>query len=218
MPDADKLDGHARDVALLVKKYTKEMDGSQATVTTDDTTQQTTQRTTSRSSPVTPCPEAIPAILQAFPDEATMQETQQQYTFTTASTSQGSADGSTQDEGTRASRGIRILVREDTSERLNNLPLPTSMSTVSEAATSSPPRSSATCSLPIASKRRNFVDFISPPNTKRRKALVPLQCYANNRHLGQFDYDSQEGIVHIYAKEGVKIQIHAASRDTDKGS
>ncbi|KAI4951868.1 hypothetical protein J4E91_003329 [Alternaria rosae] len=66
VPDADKLDGHARDVALLVKKYTKEMDGSQATVTTDDTTQQTTQRTTSRSSPVTPCPKAIPAILQAI--------------------------------------------------------------------------------------------------------------------------------------------------------
>ena len=62
------------------------------------------------------------------------------------------------------------------------------------------------------------MDMISPPNAKRRKALVPLQCSANNRHLGQFDYDSQEGIVHIYAKEGVKVQIHSASRDKEKGS
>jgi DNA ligase-4 len=37
VPDADKLDGHARDVALLVKKYVREMGGSQVTVATDDT-------------------------------------------------------------------------------------------------------------------------------------------------------------------------------------
>lgn len=42
VPDADKLDGHAKDVALLAKQYVREMDGSQATTATDDTTQCTT--------------------------------------------------------------------------------------------------------------------------------------------------------------------------------
>ena len=217
VPDADKLDGHARDVALLVKKYTKEMGGSQATVTTDDTTQQTTQRTTPRSSPVTPHPTTTQAIREATPYSATVQETQQ-HTCTTVSSSPGSAGGSTQGKGTRASREMRILVREDTIERLNTLRPPTPMSKASGAASSLPLISSTVSNLATASKRRSFMDMISPPNAKRRKALVPLQCSANNRHLGQFDYDSQEGVVHIYAKEGVRVQIHSASRDKEKGS
>lgn len=47
MPDANELDGHARDVALMVKKYVQEARGSQATTATD--TDQTTQHTTPRS-------------------------------------------------------------------------------------------------------------------------------------------------------------------------
>jgi DNA ligase-4 len=215
VPDADKLDGHARDVALLVKKYTKEMCGSQATVTTDDTTQQTTQRTTPRSSPVMPRPSIIQAIVEAAPDAGTIQETQQ-HTCTTVSTSQSSADGSTQGKGTRASREVRILVREDTSERVHTSSLPKPTLTASKATRSLPPRSSAPVTSSATSKRRNFMDLISPPNAKRRKALAPLQCSENNRHLGHFDYDSQEGIVHVYAKEGVKVQIHAASQHNER--
>jgi DNA ligase-4 len=215
VPDADKLDGHARDVALLVKKYVREMGGSQATVATDDTTQQTTQRTTPSSSPMTPRPMTIQVVDRVAHNEATIQETQQ-YTCTAISTSQGSADGSAQGKGTRASRELPVLVREDTSERLNTLPCPTLTSTASEAVSSLSLRSSALSVFSTTNKRLSFMDLISPPNAKRRKALVPLQISEGNRHLCQFHYDSQEGTVHIYAKEGVKVHVHTGPQDKER--
>jgi DNA ligase-4 len=226
IPDADKLDGHAKDVALLVRKYRKEMGDSQATVASDDTTQESTQRTTQeKASTITPrtprvrLSQSRNAIIQDTqrttqetastitpqtprtrppePTDATIQETQQN-TYTTVSSSQCSAAGSTQGKGIRASRDVRILVREDTSERISTLTLPIS-GTIAPNPT--PPSTAETAT------KRSFTN-ISPPSAKRRKVLSPLQSSGGNRSLGGFEYDSQEGVMHIYANEGVKVQIH----------
>ena len=56
VPDAYKLEGHARDVALYAKQYVEEMGRTQLTIATADdyTTQQTSQCTTPRSTQETP--------------------------------------------------------------------------------------------------------------------------------------------------------------------
>jgi DNA ligase-4 len=220
VPDAEKLDGHAKDVALLVKKYVKEMGGSQLTVTTDDTTQQTTQRTTPRSTQETPRRTPLKPVVQSSSGGAVVEETQQ-HKYTTVSSTQCSADRSTQGKGIRASREVRILVREDTSERLNTFALPTPNPTApavpaSSASISSPPKSSTLSNLSTTTtKKRSFTELVSPPNAKRRKILSPLQSSGGNRHLGAFDYDSQERTIHIYAKEGLKVQIHTGSPEKE---
>jgi DNA ligase-4 len=222
VPDADKLDGHARDVALLVKKYREEMGNSQVTVATDDTTQQstqctnqetastttprtprvrppethtasvrdtqrTTQETTSTITPRTPCTRRYEWT------DATVQETQQN-TYTRVSSTQCSADGSTQGKGVCASHEVRVLIRQHTSERITTL-------------TSSIPDSTAPSSTAETTKR-SFTK-ISPPNAKRRKVLSRLQSSGSNRNLVTFEYDSQEATIHIYANEGVKVRVHS---------
>jgi DNA ligase-4 len=200
VPHTDKLDGHAKDVALFVQKYRKEMGESQATATTDETTQRSTPRRT-QDSVVTITP-LTPSVRHLEASAATVQETQQHTYTTISSPSLRSADGSTQGKGVRASRELRVLVREDTSERIAAITrpkaaLPTPASTA-EATTST-------------MQKRSFVELISPPNAKRRKVLSPLQSSSSNRSLGAFDYDSQEGTIHIYAKEGLKVEVHTGS-------
>jgi DNA ligase-4 len=187
-PDADKLDGHAKDVALLVKTYCKEINVSQVSVTTDSTTQRATPRTTQETaltiSPLTP------RVRLPEPRDATVQETQQ-HSITTTSSAQYSPDSSTQGKGVHAVCELRALVREDTSERFAItailIPAPTA---------------------DAASKKHSSVELISPPYTKRRKILSPLQSSGRNRSLGAYDYDSQERTIHIYAKEGLKVEVH----------
>jgi DNA ligase-4 len=202
VPDADKLDGHARDVALLVKKY---VSGSQVSCTTDETTQETTQRTTQETaSTVTP---RTPRVLLPLATDAIVNETQQ-HTYTTVSTSPCSAQGSTQGKGVRASRELRVLVRGDTSEWLAAITLPTPASTAKVVT----PRSSSG-TITCTAKKRSFTELISPPAAKRRKVLSPLQSSGGNRSLGAFDFDSQDGTIHIYAKEGLKVQVHTGSTE-----
>lgn len=221
-PNADKLDGHARDVALLVSKYAKE---SQASTLSYRTTQGTAETTPRRSE----------ASSKSQPADAIVQETQQPTlnTYTSASSSTHYS-GSTQGAGTRASRQARILVRQDTSERLalatplkappcvvpvgspellprpSTAPLPTSHQRA--AVSLAPPISTAP--KPTTSKKRDlaqFMDFVSPPAVRRRvKGRTPLKDFGGNgvRHLGAFNYDSQEDIIHIYAKEGLKVLVH----------
>lgn len=217
VPDADRLDGHARDVALLAKKYVREMDGSQVTVTTDDTTQQTTQRTTPRSSQVTPRPTITRTISQSAPNGAIV-EKPQQHTCTTVSTSQCSACGSTQGKGTQISREVHILVLKDSSELLYTPTRPTLILTAPEAYSSSPPRSSAMSALSTTSKRRTYIELISPPNAKRRKALASLQSSGSNRRLGEFQYDSQDRTIDICAKKGIRVQVHIGSQEKERNS
>jgi DNA ligase-4 len=178
-------------------------------------TQQTTQRTTPRSTQETPRRTPAKAVFNEVPSDATVGDTQQN-TYSTVSSTQCSADGSTRGKGIRASREVRILVREDTPERLLSLALPTPGSTANETANSSPPKSSALSTLSTTSKKRSFTELVSPPNAKRRKILSPLQAGGGNRHLGASDYDSQEGTIHIYAKEGLKVHVHTVSQEEEK--
>jgi DNA ligase-4 len=183
VPAADKLDGHAKDVALLAKKYVKEMHGSQLTASDHDTTQQTTQR----SEEVTPC---RPSKRIAY--DAVVQETQPE-SWSTTSTAE--CPGSTQTAGTKGSRQLRVLVREDTSERGTTV-LPT------------PPVSSIIS--PTASKKRRLESVVSPPTAKRRKARSLLQDSESNKNIGAFECDSQEKTIHIYAPSGWKVQVHSS--------
>jgi DNA ligase-4 len=199
LPDADKLEGYAKDVALLAHKYRKEMGDSQATVTTDDTTQQTTLRTTQETIlTITPL---TPRVKLFEPADATVQETQQ-HTYSTVSSTQGSTAGSPQGKGIRASRSLHVLVRENTSESLAHMTIsPQIQQTDSIVPT---PASTAE----VSTGKRSFTELISSPNAKRRKLLTPLQSPGGNRIIGKFAVDSQEDIVHMYVNEGVKVQVH----------
>jgi DNA ligase-4 len=200
-PDAEKLDSHARDVALLVKRYVKEMNGSQSTPSEVETTQETTQCTapqTSQESPEMP--------IQATPDGAVVQETQQPYTPCTWSTASNTqVPGSTQGKGIKASKQLRVLVREDTSER------------IARQMTSQPLQSDVFPTPPEASpdgsasprKRRISGPILTPPPVKRRKLRSPLKDAATNRNLGTFEYDSQEKTIHIYAEQGWQVKVHS---------
>ena len=76
VPDAEELHGHARHVALLVKKYAEELEYTQFTESEDDTTQGTTQCSLSRtvqesvSSVQDPFDCAIPETQQVAPPNA----------------------------------------------------------------------------------------------------------------------------------------------------
>ena len=227
VPNADKLDGHAKDVAVLAAKYVRE---SQTSYSTYKTTQDTAQTTPRKSSEASSNP---------TPSDAVVQETQQPTlnTYTTASSSPHHS-GSTQGMGTRASRQVRILVRRDTAERLAlatplkpppPAPLlisPTVLTPSSTAPLPTPHRLPATALLPpsstapgpLASRKRaaQLADFVSPPAVRRRiKGRTPLKDFGANgvRSLGAFEYESQEGVIHIYAKEGLKVHVHTDSNE-----
>lgn len=122
VPNADHLDGHARDVADLVKKYVKDIYGSQISSTAEDTTQETTQR----SEEITPL-KTIDIDL-AFPNDAVVQETQQNSHTSTSSLLTPESTTYITSRKTALKRPA-ILVREDTSELLtNHLDLPSSSS------------------------------------------------------------------------------------------
>ena len=221
VPDANKLDGHAKQVAGLVTKYVRE---SQTTSSTYKTTQDTAQTTPRRSE----------ASSNPTPSDAVVQETQQPTVNTYSTTSSSTHySGSTQGAGTRASRQIRVFVRQDTAEHLalaTPLKPPAPVVSVVSPEIFAPPstaplltlhRQSTTlqplCSTApafITGKKRNIaqiVDFVSPPAVRKRvKGRTPLKDLGANgtRSLGTFDYDSQEGTIHIYAREGLKVYVH----------
>jgi DNA ligase-4 len=191
IPDAAKLDGHARDVAFLVKKYARKMDGSQCAVSESYSTQETTQCTTPRTTQETPR-----SPKQATLDGAVVQETQPCTPCTWSTTSTTQVPGSTQSKGIKASKQIRILVREDTAERIaRQTELPDSQDHVSGA----PPEASPPAS-DSPGKRRSCELVLTPPPLKRRKLRSPLKDAATNRNLGTFKYDSQEKTIHIYVE------------------
>jgi DNA ligase-4 len=216
VPDADKLDGHARDVALLVKRYVKEIGYSQGTSSNCETTQNTTQQTTPRTTQetaMTITPQVPRSRVLPNSAEAMIQETHEQ-TYTTASTTQDSRDCSTQGKGIQASRNLRVLVREDTSERLAHMTIASPATVCPQAVLSTAtnqdialPTSTAD-TAPSTAKGRVFTELISPPASKRRKILSPLEDSGRNRSVGAFNFDSQEGTIHIYANEGLKVLIH----------
>lgn len=224
VPDANRLDGHAKEVAQLAAKYARESHASLSTYqTTQDTAQITPRRSDTSSNPT--------------PSDAVVQETQQPTlnTYTTASSS-SHYSGSTQGVGNLASRQIRILVRKDSAERLElatplkppppnpNLTSP-DLSAPASTAPLLPSRRrpdislippASTAPIPAGTKRNHtqIADFVSPPAVRKRiKGRIPLRAFGTNgvRNLGMFEYDSQEGIMHIYAEEGVKVRVHAES-------
>ncbi|KAH8731827.1 hypothetical protein GQ44DRAFT_698088 [Phaeosphaeriaceae sp. PMI808] len=204
VPDADKLvDGHARDVALLAKKYAKRIGSSQVSMTTDDTTQGTTQQTTPRTTQETPevTVNQTVHVTLAQTSDAVVDETQQQ--SHSSVTAQYSEAGSTQRRGINASRESRILVREDTSDRL------TEISSTARPITepSKPPQCITETAMSVAMKR-SFTAPISPPTIKRRRVLSLLDAAGANRNLGSFDFDSQNKTIHIYANKGLKVRVH----------
>ncbi|KAF2113814.1 hypothetical protein BDV96DRAFT_548808 [Lophiotrema nucula] len=146
-PDAEKLDGHAKDIANLVGD----------TCTTNCTTE---------------CP------------------------------------GSTQTKGVQASKQIRVLVREDTAEKLN---LPAGqLQPLREEPLPTP--DSSNDRTPSASKRKlDLLSLVTPPATKRRRTRSPLKDSGSNKNLGTFDYDSQEKVIHVYAEEGWRVLVHSSS-------
>ncbi|KAF2125391.1 hypothetical protein P153DRAFT_400214 [Dothidotthia symphoricarpi CBS 119687] len=170
VPEADSLDGHARDVALLVKKYVRQMGGSQVSVASYETTQENTQQSTPHQSQLS---------AQQTPIGAVVQETQQD-TYTSISTTQYS--GSTQGNGVRASREVRVFVREDTPEQ------PSSSSTLQQPLPSAAnlPRPEVEDMSRSRTKRSFTGMMISPPNAKRRKILSPLGDSDVNRSMGSF--------------------------------
>jgi DNA ligase-4 len=200
IPAADKLDGHARDVAVLVRKYRERMSQRREERSQESATQETSQRTSPRTTQETPASNE-----QSIPDDAVVQETQQE-TWTTTSTTEYSS--STQGIGVKASWQVRVLVRQDTVERIGKCPLPQPLMSV--AALPTPPKSSSEGPSGTSEKPRIDGIVVSPPPSKRRKLRSPLKDADNKRNLGAFDNDSQEKTIHIYAEAGWKVQVHTS--------
>jgi DNA ligase-4 len=169
--DADKLDGHAKDVALLMEKYVKDMHGSQDSASEVGSTQEYTQCTTPRTSQETP---RKPESAQENPDDAVIQETQQD-TWSTTSSTQFSL--STQGKGIRASKEVRaILVREDTSERLAATSAPLPPEPNANTVFPTPPESSpAQTTSTTTRKRKSVTAILTPPPLKRKEMRTPSQ-------------------------------------------
>jgi DNA ligase-4 len=199
VPNADKLDGHAKDVAVLVRKYIGELGGSQFSTSEYETTQEMTQPTTQH---------ITQELEQNYPKDAVVEETPQaamENTCTTLSSSQ--YIGSTQEGGIRASKEVRTLVREDASERLAGSEIAPQLTPAPTFP--APPRASAEDILLTHEKRSFSGELVSPPSSKRRKKVLrPLEDTCGNRKLGKFDYDSQERTIHIYADAGLRVQVH----------
>lgn len=211
-PDANKLEGHAKEVASLAKRYVREMNGSQITSTSTELSQASSRQTTQQTTQETPreiTSTTLQVTVQQNLGDDVVQETQQD-TFSTVTTCQSSVSGSSQKKGTRASRDRSILIREDTSERLAHLAelptaplqLPTPISTAGTVV------ASATITHASIRRKRSTQDAISPPMIKRRKIFSPLKDASGNRHLGEVEFDSQEKVIHIYANEGLRVQVH----------
>ncbi|KAF2800418.1 hypothetical protein K505DRAFT_228760 [Melanomma pulvis-pyrius CBS 109.77] len=200
-PDPDELDGHAKDVAILARRYAGESNRSQVTSSERETTQETTQCSSTCTTQEPSQNTSGDGIIQETPQMAT------QDTWATTSTSQVS--GSTQRVGAKASREVRILVREDTSEQIITSPLPP---LAPNAAILPTPVSSADDNAPSTSKRRQSMRdlMISPPTAKRRKTRMPLKDARSSRNLGVYDIDSQDKVIHVYAEEGWKVQVHSS--------
>jgi DNA ligase-4 len=222
VPDPDALDGHAKDVAMLVKRYVDEMSQSQIENSEYSTTQETTQRTTQRSdarTTVTPV-QTIRSVrsthsVQADSGDWVVQETPQiasPPSWATESTTQFS--NSTQGVGVKASREFRILVDENISERIPVIPtpMPTPSLMLNVVSFPTPLVLSAKSSAPSTIKRcQSSRDLIvSPPTLKRRKCRTPLRDAGAGLNLGAFDWDSQEKTIHIYADEGWKVHVHSS--------
>ncbi|KAF2746148.1 hypothetical protein M011DRAFT_404973 [Sporormia fimetaria CBS 119925] len=195
VPDPQDLEGHAKDVARLVKKYSWEIYGSQ--VETQTTPRETAREPTSGQMPSRE-PQRSPT-----PEDAVVQETQES-TWSTTSTTQYSS--STQGNGTRASKHARsILVREDTSEKVHRVQRVEQLQAV--AALSTPVS-------PPAKRKRLLQDNVNPPATpppgKRRRIRTPLKD-AKNRHLGSIECDSREKTIHIYAEPGWEVKVHKST-------
>jgi DNA ligase-4 len=199
IPDAEKLGGHARDVSVLVRKYVKGLSGSQFWTSEYESTQETSQCTTQQSTQQ--------SAEQTLNDNE-VQETQQATmsdTFTTAESSQ--YGGSTQGHGIRASKEMRILVREDTSERLALSAPAQPLALISEVQV--PPTATVEVAALTTKKRNPASKAVSPPSSKRRRMFrFPLEDAGAKRNLGAFDYDSQERTIHICAQAGLRVQVH----------
>ncbi|KAH7135362.1 hypothetical protein B0J11DRAFT_157876 [Dendryphion nanum] len=175
-PNPDELDGHAKDVALLVRRYVKEMGISQTTNSEYQTTQETIQCTTPRSTQTTQ---------QESIEIAETQQDDTQNTSTTTTTLSSQYSGSTQGAGIRASKAYHILVREDTSERLESVAQPPSAPSVLPDVLPTPPICSA---VSLSTKRRSF-EAVTPPPVKRKRLHAPL---AVNKSLEAVNSDHEQ--------------------------
>ncbi|KAJ4293418.1 hypothetical protein N0V90_008701 [Kalmusia sp. IMI 367209] len=174
VPDVEGLNSHAKDVATLVRKYLREKGESQVSISESEATQESTQRTSQ--------PSTVESTHSAL-DGAVVQETQQTHSTTCTTISSSQCSGSTQENGHRASKEMRsILVREDTSERLEN-----------QGDLASYPTPSTSSGASTVQKRSFAGDVVSPPLSKRRKTnRTPLKDVRGNRDLGSFNFIPRE--------------------------
>ncbi|EUC36963.1 hypothetical protein COCCADRAFT_86870 [Bipolaris zeicola 26-R-13] len=192
VPDADKLDGHARDVALLVEKYARERKGSQDTAATECTTKKSQRMSPCllQETPRSPPTEAESPVSSGGSEVQKMQFDTDTDIDTDASSSDGSADKSVQAKGIRASRELRSC--KATLKKVSALaPDPQSL-TAPEVASSTVSDTSLLSGV-VTSKRRSLVEPISPPKIKRRKSRCPLQALDGNRQVSRLDLDLDMG-------------------------
>jgi DNA ligase-4 len=160
-PDPDALTGHARDVGLLVEKYSAELGKGklqtetsmliQGHATTQETTQETTQQTTQRT-------EASPYSQKSYRQKsAVVQETQE-------SLSQGSTANSSCPQNAPATFPVTLHVRESS-------PLKTGVST---------PKSSIFSTSSTSGARRSGLDEIISPPAKHQRMWTGTRPLSNS--------------------------------------
>ena len=218
-PNADNLDGHAREVAMLVSKYKREF-GTQVSDMSYHTTQRTeemtpgpSQKTTQRTEESTqdskdkqqgshdstqdtirPEENRRPSDQDSFYTQITQrseipESIQTQSSVTTTGFSQFTS--STRANGIRASFTMQFLIREDTAERLTR-------ATDVFSPLLTPPESSPEDSE-TGTKKRKGGEVISPPKLKRLRVRSPLREKGGN--------GEDEGVAFVSVPDGVEIGV-----------
>lgn len=185
VPNAKELDGHAKDIALLVKKY---LDGSQVTIMSDNTARETIEHTSPPCSPETPHRPLVKETSHVTPSSLGDKEVPPDIDIDLSS-SEDSADENIQGKGLWASRESRSPPHKFT---LQSSTAQTTTSTAPETVSSILPIPDTQSIVSKKRRRSRAVEPISPPPIKRRKTRDPLKVSDGNRQPSHCDCDSQK--------------------------
>ncbi|KAI8933435.1 hypothetical protein NX059_010049 [Plenodomus lindquistii] len=203
VPDADALDGHAKDVALLAKTYALEASGSQATFVTNDTTQSTYQ-TTARDSEDT---------VRHLVNSSVVLETQdllQDYLLLRPAIN----NSSTQSSSVRIPRKSGLHMLPDLPEVLPSVESPI-LKIPPQAVGLLPLSAVKTKDRPPLGSKRSVTSTISPPKPKRQRVFSPLHDAVSKQNVGSFDFDAEEKTLHIYARRGTSVHVHTSDEEEE---
>ena len=207
-PDPDALTGHARDVGLLVQKYSTELKGgaSQSNASISMAEQEPTQETTTQESTqeTTQCTEASPSPRKVSGQKPAVV----QYSLESLSQLQSISQSQSQPPSQLPTTTISTTPPRTTHTLpvLPSSPLKTVLPPLKPSSTTPP--------SPSPTSRRPAPDdaIISPPCKRHRSwtksvSSSPLVSARSGTVMGKCEVDSQEGVVRVWVVGGVRVEV-----------